>query len=245
MAACAISNTTSSAWCAKSLMEREVLWKMAPHIIHGRCVSSCPIAAAASETRLAAQRIGLFLYDHIGGRKLLPADAEPWICCTDPAGQAAQAACYEKPSSIPTAGWTMRGWWSSTRGTRPIAARKSCGLGARMVTGVRTKAAASGSITIEMALSGSPPRRCSAQASRQCRWPVGRSCRVERAARSQRRHATCGWCKAATSWCGASSTIRAPTSSRTGTGASSSRSRMKQDFTLIGTTDQDFRDGPG
>ncbi len=53
----------------KALMEREVLWKIAPHIIW-------PIRFVLphhSGLRPAwLLRLGLFLYDHLGGRKLLP-----------------------------------------------------------------------------------------------------------------------------------------------------------------------------
>ncbi|MGO4835065.1 glycerol-3-phosphate dehydrogenase, partial [Rhizobiaceae sp. 2RAB30] len=54
----------------ESLMEREVLWKNAPHIIWPmRFV--LPHAVGLRPAWLL--RLGLFLYDHIGGRKLLPA----------------------------------------------------------------------------------------------------------------------------------------------------------------------------
>ncbi len=53
----------------ESLMEREVLWKSAPHIIWPmRFV--LPYAKGLRPAWLI--RLGLFLYDHIGGRKLLP-----------------------------------------------------------------------------------------------------------------------------------------------------------------------------
>ena len=53
----------------ESLMEREVLWRMAPHIIWPlRFV--LPYAEGLRPAWLL--RLGLFLYDHIGGRKLLP-----------------------------------------------------------------------------------------------------------------------------------------------------------------------------
>ena len=53
----------------ESLMEREVLWKSAPHIIWPmRFV--LPYAEGLRPAWLI--RLGLFLYDHIGGRKLLP-----------------------------------------------------------------------------------------------------------------------------------------------------------------------------
>jgi glycerol-3-phosphate dehydrogenase len=54
----------------ESLMEREVLWRMAPHIIWPlRFV--LPYADGLRPAWLL--RLGLFVYDHIGGRKLLPA----------------------------------------------------------------------------------------------------------------------------------------------------------------------------
>ncbi|WP_244444521.1 glycerol-3-phosphate dehydrogenase [Nitratireductor basaltis] len=53
----------------EALMEREVLWKSAPHIIRPmRFV--LPIHKGLRPSWLI--RLGLFLYDHIGGRKLLP-----------------------------------------------------------------------------------------------------------------------------------------------------------------------------
>jgi glycerol-3-phosphate dehydrogenase len=54
----------------ESLTERETLWKIAPHIIHPmRFV--LPYRKGLRPRWLL--RLGLFLYDHIGGRKLLPA----------------------------------------------------------------------------------------------------------------------------------------------------------------------------
>ncbi|MBN8963729.1 MAG: glycerol-3-phosphate dehydrogenase [Rhizobiales bacterium] len=53
----------------EALMEREVLWRIAPHIISPlRFV--LPHHAGLRPTWLL--RLGLFLYDHLGGRKLLP-----------------------------------------------------------------------------------------------------------------------------------------------------------------------------
>lgn len=53
-----------------SLLEREVLWKIAPHLIK-------PLRFVLPHHRGLRPRwllrLGLFLYDHIGGRKLLPA----------------------------------------------------------------------------------------------------------------------------------------------------------------------------
>lgn len=54
----------------KALTEREVLWAAAPHIIHPMRF----ILPHHKDLRPAwFLRLGLFLYDHIGGRKLLPA----------------------------------------------------------------------------------------------------------------------------------------------------------------------------
>ncbi|MGI9475258.1 MAG: glycerol-3-phosphate dehydrogenase [Hyphomicrobiaceae bacterium] len=56
----------------ESLQEREVLWRMAPHIIW-------PLRFILPHTKGLRPawllRLGLFLYDHIGGRKLLPGTA--------------------------------------------------------------------------------------------------------------------------------------------------------------------------
>ena len=69
MAACATWSTTRSAWCGKSLAEREVLLRAAPHIIRPmRFV--LPHHAGLRPRWLI--RLGLFLYDHLGGREILP-----------------------------------------------------------------------------------------------------------------------------------------------------------------------------
>jgi glycerol-3-phosphate dehydrogenase len=53
----------------EALMEREVLWRMAPHIIHPLRL----VLPHHNGLRPAwLLRLGLFLYDHLGGRKLLP-----------------------------------------------------------------------------------------------------------------------------------------------------------------------------
>lgn len=67
----------------EALMEREVLWKNAPHIIWPmRFV--LPHAEGLRPAWLL--RLGLFLYDHIGGRKLLPA-TRTLDMRSDPAGK--------------------------------------------------------------------------------------------------------------------------------------------------------------
>ena len=54
----------------EALIEREILWNIAPHIIHPMCFV-LPHHKGLRPAWLL--RLGLFLYDHIGGRKLLPA----------------------------------------------------------------------------------------------------------------------------------------------------------------------------
>ncbi|HEV2901332.1 MAG TPA: glycerol-3-phosphate dehydrogenase [Pseudaminobacter sp.] len=67
----------------EALMEREVLWKAAPHIIWPmRFV--LPYAKGLRPAWLI--RLGLFLYDHIGGRKLLP-PTRTLDMTRDPAGK--------------------------------------------------------------------------------------------------------------------------------------------------------------
>ncbi len=68
----------------ESLMEREVLWRNAPHIIWPmRFV--LPYAKGGPRPAWLV-RLGLFLYDHIGGRKLLP-PTRTLDMRSDPAGK--------------------------------------------------------------------------------------------------------------------------------------------------------------
>lgn len=66
----------------EALMEREVLWAMAPHIIR-------PLRFVLPHHKGLRPawmlRLGLFLYDHLGGRKLLPG-TKTLDLRTDPAG---------------------------------------------------------------------------------------------------------------------------------------------------------------
>ena len=64
----------------EALMEREVLWRAAPHIIWPmRFV--LPYADGIRPAWLI--RLGLFLYDHLGGRKLL-VNRPQMACCSRP-----------------------------------------------------------------------------------------------------------------------------------------------------------------
>jgi glycerol-3-phosphate dehydrogenase len=67
----------------EALIEREVLWRMAPHIIRPlRFV--LPHHSGLRPAWLL--RLGLFIYDHLGGRALLPASRRLRLD-RDPAGQ--------------------------------------------------------------------------------------------------------------------------------------------------------------
>ena len=72
----------------EALMEREVLWAMAPHVIWPmRFVLPYQKGGIRPAWLI---RLGLFLYDHIGGRKLLPA-TKTLDMTRDPAGKPLKA----------------------------------------------------------------------------------------------------------------------------------------------------------
>jgi glycerol-3-phosphate dehydrogenase len=68
----------------EALMEREVLWKNAPHIIWPMRFVLPYFSGGPRPAWML--RLGLFLYDHIGGRKLLPA-TRTLDMRSDPAGK--------------------------------------------------------------------------------------------------------------------------------------------------------------
>ena len=68
----------------EALMEREVLWKNAPHIIWPMRFVLPYFSGGPRPAWML--RLGLFLYDHIGGRKLLPA-TKTLDMTRDPAGK--------------------------------------------------------------------------------------------------------------------------------------------------------------
>ena len=72
---------------AEALAEREVLWAMAPHIIWPLRFVLPHHAGLRPQWMI---RLGLFLYDHLGGRKLLPA-SRGLDLTHDPAGASLKA----------------------------------------------------------------------------------------------------------------------------------------------------------
>ena len=105
----------------EALLERETLWRIAPHIIW-------PLRFVLPHHKGLRPawmlRLGLFLYDHLGARKLLP-PTRTLRLRQDPGGRAAEAANTASASNIPTAGSRIRGSSCSTRATPPTAARRS------------------------------------------------------------------------------------------------------------------------
>ena len=90
----------------EALIEREVLLRAAPHIIWPmRFV--LPHVAAMRPAWLV--RLGLFLYDHLGGRKLLP-PTRALNCAAIPKG-GRSSPNTPRVSSTPTAGSTMPASW--------------------------------------------------------------------------------------------------------------------------------------
>ena len=91
----------------EALVEREVLLKAMPHIARPmRFV--LPHHAGLRPAWLL--RLGLLIYDHLGGRRILP-PTRSLDLTRDPAGAAAASRRSAAPSSTPTAGWTIRAWW--------------------------------------------------------------------------------------------------------------------------------------
>ena len=88
----------------EALIEREVLLRAAPHIIWPMRF----VLPHSPEQRPAWMvRTGLFLYDHLGGRKMLPPRAGS--TCGPPPKARPSRRTTRRPSNIPTAGSTTHG----------------------------------------------------------------------------------------------------------------------------------------
>ena len=88
----------------EALLERETLWRIAPHIIWPlRFV--LPHHKGLRPAWLL--RLGLFLYDHLGARELLP-PTRTLAAARGSRRRAAEAANSPSASNIPTAGSRIR-----------------------------------------------------------------------------------------------------------------------------------------
>ena len=91
----------------EALIEREILWQIAPHIIRPlRFV--LPHHSGLRPAWLL--RLGLFLYDHIGGRNLLPPTRSVDLT-RDEVGKPWSPTATPRRSNIPTASSTTRASW--------------------------------------------------------------------------------------------------------------------------------------
>ena len=114
----------------EALQEREVLWRMAPHIIWPlRFV--LPYHAGLRPAWIL--RLGLFLYDHLGGRKLLP-PTRTLDLSTDAAGQPLKPGEFAR-------GFEYSDCWVEDARLVALNARDAADRGATIMT--RTKAVSS------------------------------------------------------------------------------------------------------
>ena len=212
--------TTRSGWCARRWPSARCCCGIAPHIIRplrfvlphhagaapgaGCCGSGC-----SSTTISAAAR---------------SCPATETVDLTPPRGRrAAEAAHSRAASSIPTAGSTMRASWCSTRSTPPSAAPTI-----RTRTRLRRAPSARGDDWQLRAQRAAASREVvTARALVNAAGPWVGAGRRTTVLRLQAVRRMCAWSRAATSWCRGCSSTTTPTSSRTPTAASCSRSRTK------------------
>ena len=202
----------------------------------GRCASCCRTTRGCGRPGCCGS--GLFLYDHMGGRKLLP-PTKTLDLRRDAAGKPLKPRLLPSASNIPTAGSTMRGSWRSTPATRPTGAP-------RFMT--RTKVTGAGA-TADSGASRSQDRdtgvcaRGRGAAAGQCRRAVGRQGDCPRCPGRDAQRMPPGQGQPHRR-ANASTTTTGAISSRTPTAASSFAIPYERDFTLIGTTDLDYHGDP-
>jgi glycerol-3-phosphate dehydrogenase len=131
----------------EALMEREIIWSIAPHIVHPlRFV--LPHHKGLRPAWLL--RLGLFLYDHIGGRKLLPA-TRTLDLARDAAGGPLKPGLFAK-------GFEYSDCWVDDARLVALNARDAADRGAAINTRTKAVSAERGpdgwTITAESALTG-------------------------------------------------------------------------------------------
>ena len=110
---CAISSTAGSAWCARRWSSARSCcgWRRTSS---GRCASCCHPSRACARPGAAA---GAFVYDHIGGRRILPPTRT--LELADHRLGAPLEPPYGAAWNTPIALRTTRGWWCSMRSMLP------------------------------------------------------------------------------------------------------------------------------
>ena len=220
----------------EALMEREVLWRNAPHIIWPmRFV--LPYHKGGPRPAWLI-RLGLFLYDHIGGRKLLPATTTLDMR-SDPAGKPL------KP--LFTKAFEYSDGWVNDARLVVLNARDAADRGAidpHPHQGDRARAAktATGRSTIEDMRDRERAKRSRRGCSSTPPAPGSIMCCRTRSART-----TCtmsAWCRAAISSCRKKFDDPRAYFFQNKDGRIIFAIPYEDDFTLIGTTDQDYAGDP-
>ena len=198
----------------KALAEREVLLRSAPHIMWPlRFVM--PHDPGMRPVWMI--RIGLFLYDHLARREVLPGSRT-----VDLRRHAAGAPLQPRF----TKGFVYSDGWVDDARLVALNAIDAMERGATVLTRWRCRDAQRSADAWQVTLDNAGrlvPHAAGARA-RERRRPVGGAVPVRaRAPEPSRRR--CAWSRAATSSCPGCSSTATPTSSRTPTSASSSRSR--------------------
>ena len=137
----------------EALTEREVLLRMAPHIIRPLRFVLPPQPGMRSSLLL---RFGLFIYDHLGGRKILP-PTRTLDLTHHVVGQPLKRRYRTSASSIPTAGSTIPASSCSTRSTPPSAAPSSAPAPAACAPSATTSG---GWCSMRAASAKASPRAC-------------------------------------------------------------------------------------
>ena len=199
----------------EALVEREVLLRAAPaHHPAAALRAAAPQGPAAGWLL----RLGLFLYDHLGGRQHPAADAVARTSpATPPASRSSRATA--SPSNIPTAGSTTARLVVLNAIDAPLAGAEH--PPAHAVRRRQARRTATWTLNARGRPTGASVDASRARALVNAAGPwVDRRPPQRRPASTRRRR--CAWSRAATSSSSGSSITTAPTSSRTPTAASSS-----------------------
>ena len=218
----------------EALLEREVLWGIAPHIIW-------PLRfVLPHHKRLRPMwllRLGLFIYDHLGGRDRLP-PTRTLNLRNDPAGAAL------KPEF--TRGFAYSDCWVEDSRLVLLNARDAAEHGATIAprTACVSAERSDGRWIVTLSDGATGQRRiitAKALVNAAGPWVAQVAGSVIRAGVPA---ALFVWSRAATSWCDGCMTMMAVTSFRMQTAGCFFLIPYERDFTLVGTTDEDFTGDP-